>query len=222
MVSDDRKTPTIRQRKENWVASSLFFKESNLERWEKRKVNVMENCVENTDFAYAATSRPGHMPRQLPARLSGIKSILALIIHSNLLVQVYFEFCLYVMLKMSAKAYSFRRSGLSPCQKSIGHHYVFAASGHWHCQSRCQCTALGHRAALLPSGTYLLKTGRWQLINKEKKKEEWRSQCGSSWPLLYGGEFLKPYHQNWIEYQILFSFSSDKDRRTDSRIRVTS
>ena len=35
----------------------------------------MENCVENTDFAYAATSRPGHMPRQLPARLSGIRSI---------------------------------------------------------------------------------------------------------------------------------------------------
>ena len=33
------------------------------------------DCVENTDFAYAATSRPGHMPRQLPARLSGIRSI---------------------------------------------------------------------------------------------------------------------------------------------------
>ena len=36
---------------------------------------MTENCVENTDFAYAAASRPGHMPRQLPARLSGIRSI---------------------------------------------------------------------------------------------------------------------------------------------------
>ena len=60
------------QRKENRVASSLFFEESNLECWEKRKVKVTENCVENTDFAYTATSRPGHMPRQFPARLSGI------------------------------------------------------------------------------------------------------------------------------------------------------
>ena len=57
------------------MASSLFFEESNLECWEKRKVKVTENGVENTDFAYAATSRPGHMPRQLPARLSGIRSI---------------------------------------------------------------------------------------------------------------------------------------------------
>ena len=65
------------QKKENWVASSLFFffEESNLECWEKRKVKVTENCVENTDFAFAATSRSGHMPRQLPARLSGIRSI---------------------------------------------------------------------------------------------------------------------------------------------------
>ena len=65
------------QRKENWVASSLFFffEESDLECWEKRKVKVTENCVENTDFAYAAISRPGHMLRQLPARLSGIRSI---------------------------------------------------------------------------------------------------------------------------------------------------
>ena len=39
------------------------------------KVKVTENCVENTDFAFAATSRPGPMPRQLPARLSGIRSI---------------------------------------------------------------------------------------------------------------------------------------------------
>ena len=38
-------------------------------------MKVTENCVENTDFAYAAASRPGHMPRQLPARLSGIRSI---------------------------------------------------------------------------------------------------------------------------------------------------
>ena len=36
---------------------------------------MTENCVENTDFAFAATSRPGHMPRQLQARLSGIRSI---------------------------------------------------------------------------------------------------------------------------------------------------
>ena len=55
------------------MASSLFFEESNLECWEKRKVKVTENCVEYTNFAFAATSRPGHMPRQLPARLSGIK-----------------------------------------------------------------------------------------------------------------------------------------------------
>ena len=41
----------------------------------KKKVKVTENRIENTDFAYAATSRPGHMPRQLPARLSGIRSI---------------------------------------------------------------------------------------------------------------------------------------------------
>ena len=58
------------------MACSLFFEESNLECWEKRKVKVTENCVENTVFAYAATSRPGHMPRQLPARLSGIRSII--------------------------------------------------------------------------------------------------------------------------------------------------
>ena len=57
------------------MASSLFFEESNLECWEKRKVKVTENCVKNTDFAYAATSEPGHIPRQLPARLSGIRSI---------------------------------------------------------------------------------------------------------------------------------------------------
>ena len=83
LVSDDRKTPTIRtgnsgrhSKKEKWVASPLFFffEESNLECWGKRKVKVTVNCVENTDFAYA-TSRPGHMPRQLPARLSGIRSI---------------------------------------------------------------------------------------------------------------------------------------------------
>ena len=73
------------------------------------------------------------------------------------------------MFKMLGKAFSFRRS--ASCQKSIGHHLVFAASGHRHCQSQCQCTALDHWAALLPSGTYLLKTGRWQLINKEKKSE---------------------------------------------------
>ena len=63
------------QRKENWVPSSLFIEESKLECWEKRKEKVTENCIENTDFACAATSRPGHMPRQLPARLSGIRSI---------------------------------------------------------------------------------------------------------------------------------------------------
>ena len=57
------------------MARSLFFEGSNLECWEKRKVQVTENYVENTDFAYAATSRPGHMPRQLPARLSGMRSI---------------------------------------------------------------------------------------------------------------------------------------------------
>ena len=71
------------QRKENWVASSLFFEESNLECWGKRKVKVTENFVENTDFAYAATSRPGHMPRQLPARSSGIRSISKLLIFIN-------------------------------------------------------------------------------------------------------------------------------------------
>ena len=83
MVSNDRKSPTIRigqtvldvQKKENWVASSLFFEESNLKCWEKRNVKLTENCVENTDFAYAATSWPGHMPCQLLAHLSGIRSI---------------------------------------------------------------------------------------------------------------------------------------------------
>ena len=41
----------------------------------KKKVKVTDSCVENTDFAYAAKSRPGHMPSQLPARLSSIRSI---------------------------------------------------------------------------------------------------------------------------------------------------
>ena len=56
--------------------SWVFFgiEESNLECWERRKVKVTENCVENTDFAYAATSRPGQMPDKLTARLSGITS----------------------------------------------------------------------------------------------------------------------------------------------------
>ena len=63
------------QRKENRVASSLFFfRRKQSQMLGKRKVKVTENCVENTDFAYAATSWPGHMPRQLPARLSGIPS----------------------------------------------------------------------------------------------------------------------------------------------------
>ena len=83
LVSDDRKPQTIRtgnsgrHTKEGKLSSwlSFFFEESNLECREKRKVKVTENYIENTDFAYAATSRPGHMPRQLPARLSGIRSI---------------------------------------------------------------------------------------------------------------------------------------------------
>ena len=71
----NRKQCSAYKGRKNGVASSLFFEETNLECWEKRKVKVTENCVENTDFAYAAASRPGHMPRQLPARLSGIRSI---------------------------------------------------------------------------------------------------------------------------------------------------
>ena len=61
---------TYKGRKIEWLA--LFFSKKAISNVGKRKVKVTENCVENTDFAYAATSRPGHMPRQLPARLSGI------------------------------------------------------------------------------------------------------------------------------------------------------
>ena len=83
MVSDDRKVQlfepdkqcsTYKGRKTEWLAL-FFLEESNLKCWEKRNVKLTENCIENTDFAYAARSRPGHMPRQLLARLSGIRSI---------------------------------------------------------------------------------------------------------------------------------------------------
>ena len=74
--SNRKQCSTYKGRKIEWLALFFFFfEESNLECWEKRQVKVTENCVENTDFAYMATSRPGHMPRQLPAPLSGIRSI---------------------------------------------------------------------------------------------------------------------------------------------------
>ena len=72
--SNRKQCSAYKGRKIEWLAL-FFFEESNLECWEKRKAKVTENCVENTDFAFAATARPGHMPRQLPARLSGIRSI---------------------------------------------------------------------------------------------------------------------------------------------------
>ena len=82
LVSDDHKTPTIRignsgrQTKEGKSSGYLsFFRRKQSRMLGKTKVKVTENYVENTDFAHAATSRPGHMPRQLPARLSGIRSI---------------------------------------------------------------------------------------------------------------------------------------------------
>ena len=82
LVSDDRKTQTIRtgnsgrHTKEGDLSTELsFFRRKQSRMLGKKKVKVTENRIENTDFAYAATSRPGHMPRQLPARLSGIRSI---------------------------------------------------------------------------------------------------------------------------------------------------
>ena len=69
------------QRKENRVASSLFFsKESNLECWEKRKVKVTENCVENTDRTVSTSTTIGvlRMPianilRGLPCGLESLR-----------------------------------------------------------------------------------------------------------------------------------------------------
>ena len=71
--SNRKQWSTCKERKIEWLA--LFFSKKAIWNVGKRKVKVTENCVENTDFAYAATSRPGHMPRQLPACLSGIRSI---------------------------------------------------------------------------------------------------------------------------------------------------
>ena len=72
--SNRKQSSTYKGRKIEWLAL-CFSKKAISNVGKKRKVKVTENCVENTDFAYTATSRPGHMPRQLPARLSGIRYI---------------------------------------------------------------------------------------------------------------------------------------------------
>ena len=74
MVSDDRKTPTIRTgnsarhtRKENRVAIALFFRRKQ-SRMLGKKESKSDGELRRKHWycIYAATSGPGHMPRQLP------------------------------------------------------------------------------------------------------------------------------------------------------------
>ena len=65
---------------ESWVASSLFFDESNLECWDEGKLKVsgerkveVDNCAEKTDFVYQSIPQPSPIPRQFPARLLSIR-----------------------------------------------------------------------------------------------------------------------------------------------------
>ena len=61
--SNRKQCSAYKGRKMEWLA--LFFDESNLECWEKRKVKVTENCVENTDFCIRGSISAG--PHDAPS-----------------------------------------------------------------------------------------------------------------------------------------------------------
>ena len=71
--SNRKQWSTYKGRKIEWLA--LFFSKKTISNAGKKETKSDGELRQNTDFAHAATSRPAHMPSQLPARLSGIRSI---------------------------------------------------------------------------------------------------------------------------------------------------
>ena len=85
--SNRKQCSTYKGEKNEWLALSFRRKQSRmLGRKESKRT---ENCCENTDFDYATIPRAGHMPSQLPARLSGLFS-------HDLLLRNFYQFLLKV------------------------------------------------------------------------------------------------------------------------------